>query len=121
MNTNPTKPNGSPKFSLRCWMFDVPSHWPSILHLPSSTLVSFLLLLASPANAAPGSWSQTADLPSPTSTPVACAVDGILYVIGGHYPYTSALATVWAYDPATDSWTNKAPLPEARRFAAAAV
>ena len=91
------------------------------LHATFFLPVVLCLDLLRPAIAAPGSWTQTEDLPSPTSTPVACAVDGILYVIGGHYPYDNALATVWAYDPATDSWTNKAPLPEARRFAAAAV
>ncbi len=83
--------------------------------------VVLCLGLLRPALAAPGSWTQTADLPSPTSTPVACAVDGILYVIGGHYPYTNALATVWAYDPATNGWTRKADLPTTRRFAVAAV
>jgi N-acetylneuraminic acid mutarotase len=47
-------------------------------------------------------------------------VDGILYVIGGHYPYGNLLRTVWAYDPQTDSWTQKANMPTARRFLAAA-
>ena len=103
-------------------MFNVLPSRPSILHLRPCILVLLGLLLAYPALAAPGSWSQTADLPSPTSTPVACAVDGILYVIGGHYPYyTVALPTVWAYDPATNGWTRKADLPTTRRFAAAAV
>ena len=102
-------------------MWEVLLHRPSILHLRPCILALLLLLLAYPALAAPGSWTQTADLPSPTSTPVACVVDGILYVIGGHYPYTNALATVWAYDPATNGWTRKADLPTARRFAAAAV
>ena len=101
MKTNPTKPSGSSTLSV----------------LP----VVLCLGLLRPSLAAPGSWTQAADLPSPTSAPVACAVDGILYVIGGHYPYTTALATVWAYDPATNGWTRKADLLIARRFAAAAV
>ena len=53
-----------------------------------------------PAMAAPGSWTQKMDMPAPTSAPAACVVDGILYVIGGHYPYTKQLRTVFAYDPA---------------------
>ena len=38
--------------------------------------------------------------------------------MGGHddRASTHALANVSAYDPRTDSWTNKAPLPTARHF-----
>jgi N-acetylneuraminic acid mutarotase len=46
-------------------------------------------------------------------------VDGILYVIGGNYPYPDPLRTVWAYDPRTDSWTRKTDMPTARNFLAA--
>jgi len=83
-------------------------------------LVMTLLLVAQPAIAAPGSWTQKADMPSATSTPASCVVDGILYVMGGHYPYQTCFKTVWSYDSQTDSWTNKADMPAERRFAAAA-
>jgi N-acetylneuraminic acid mutarotase len=45
-------------------------------------------------------------------------LDGILYVMGGHdnQPATHALTNVWAYDPQTDFWTNRAPLPTGRHF-----
>jgi N-acetylneuraminic acid mutarotase len=69
---------------------------------------------------APGSWTQKADMPGQTSTPASCVVDGILYVMGGHYPYQTALKTVWAYDPQANSWTRKADMPTVRRLAAAA-
>jgi N-acetylneuraminic acid mutarotase len=84
--------------------------------------ITAILLLAAlpPATAAPGSWTQKAEMPRQVSTPASCVVDGILYVMGGHYPYQTALKTVWAYDPQTDSWTQKADLPAARRFSAAA-
>lgn len=90
-----------------------------------STATAFLvaascLCLLSPAIAAPGSRTQKADMPAPTSTPASCVVDKILYVMGGHYPYRTALKTVWAYDPQTDSWTQKAGLPAARRCSGAA-
>ncbi|HRY52045.1 MAG TPA: kelch repeat-containing protein [Candidatus Paceibacterota bacterium] len=78
------------------------------------------LCLLPPALAAPGSWTQKADMPGQTSATSSCVVDGILYVIGGHYPYPSPLRTVWAYDPRTDSWTRKADMPTARNFLAAA-
>jgi len=35
----------------------------------------------------------------PTSTPAACVVDGILYVMGGHYPYTTPVRQVFAFYP----------------------
>jgi N-acetylneuraminic acid mutarotase len=85
-----------------------------------SVTTTVLLLAALPATAAPGSWTQKADMPAQTSTPASCVVDGILYVMGGHYPYDTALKTVWAYDPQTDLWTRKTDMPTARRFAAAA-
>jgi hypothetical protein len=70
------------------------------------------------ANAAPGSWTQKADIPAPTSTPASCVADGILYVMGGHddRAASNALQTVWAYNPQTDMWTNRAPLPSPRHF-----
>jgi len=73
-----------------------------------------------PAIAAPGSWTQKAEMPGQTSTPASCVVDGIFYVMGGHYPLETALKTVWAYDAQTDSWTKKADMLTARRFSAAA-
>jgi N-acetylneuraminic acid mutarotase len=45
------------------------------------------------------------------------AVNGILYTVGGALPLASphsAVATVEAYDPATDHWTARAPMPTAR-------
>jgi len=88
----------------------------------SGLLVSALCFcLLSPVLAAPGSWTQKADMPLPSSTPASCVVDGILYVIGGHYPdAAAALRQVLAYDPGTDSWTPKANMPTARHFLAAA-
>ena len=150
MTTRQTKPNGNSRFCVRrsvlsqrnpdsesrfntvraatevpaaagCKSRNSMTRWRKRTY-PTILLAGVLCLgLLRPALAAPGSWTQAADLPSPTSAPVACAVDGILYVIGGHYPYNTALETVWAYHPATNGWTRKADLPIARRFAAAAV
>jgi N-acetylneuraminic acid mutarotase len=66
--------------------------------------------------AAPGSWIRKGDMPDPRSTAAGCVVDGIFYVLGGHYPYQTAHKTVWAYDPRTDSWTPKADMPSGRHF-----
>ena len=46
------------------------------------------------------------------------AVNGLLYAVGGYN--AGPLATVEAYDPLTDTWTTKAPLPEARQVVSAA-
>ena len=67
------------------------------------SIAAACLCMLPPVIAAPGSWTQKADMPGQTSTPVGCAVDGILYIIGGHYQYTNQLRTVFAYDPRTDS------------------
>jgi N-acetylneuraminic acid mutarotase len=84
------------------------------------TVAAALLLTALPAIGAPGSWTQAEELPSPASATSGCVVDGILYVIGGLYPYNALpLRTVWAYDPLTDEWTRKADMPTARRFLSA--
>jgi hypothetical protein len=83
-------------------------------------VVSSCLRLLPPAVAAPGSWTQKTDMPGQAAATAACVVDGILYVMGGHYPYSTVLRTVWAYDPLTDSWTRKADMLTARRFHAAA-
>jgi N-acetylneuraminic acid mutarotase len=84
------------------------------------SIAAACLCLLPPAIAAPGSWTQKAGMPGQTTTPASCVVDGILYVIGGCYPYQTALPTVWAYDPQTNSWTLKADLPVARRWPGAA-
>ena len=74
--------------------------------------------LAWAANAAPGSWTQKTNLPAPQNTTCAsCVLDGILYIIGGHYPNANnALQTVWACDPQTGAWTRKADLPTPRHW-----
>ena len=53
----------------------------------------------------------------------AVGSDGKIYAIGGWNTRTSdpiALATVEAYNPATNSWTTKRSMPTARYFLAAA-
>jgi N-acetylneuraminic acid mutarotase len=45
------------------------------------------------------------------------AVNGTVYVAGGNvFNSPIILATVWAYDPRTDSWTEVAPMPTARIY-----
>jgi hypothetical protein len=127
METNQIKPNHKPLCYFLLSAANVSGAEHGQMTLPPRRLRSLRLIVAFAclallphAIAAPGSWTQKADMPGQTSTPASCVVDGILYVMGGHYPYDTALKTVWAYDPKTDSWTRKTNMPTARRFAVAA-
>jgi len=69
-------------------------------------------------------WTQKAPMPTPRCLLDVCVVNEKIYVIGGHSgkaPIKIALQAVEEYDPMTDSWTAKAPLPEPTVCLAAAV
>jgi hypothetical protein len=58
-----------------------------------------------------------APLPEGRNHPGMQVLDGRFYVVGGQTGHDGASTTksdVWSYDPATDSWTTHAPLPQAR-------
>lgn len=63
---------------------------------------------------ATGAWSAIAPLPTPLANATGAFVDGTMYVVGGFgvpvddTPTTSA---VYAYHPATDTWSQQADLP----------
>src|SRR6185295_7172855 len=63
-------------------------------------------------------WSTAASLPLPLHHAGAAVFGGKLYVIGG---YTKSLLNVWqplntvhVYDPKTNSWSERTPMPTAR-------
>jgi hypothetical protein len=64
-------------------------------------------------------------LPAPMRTPrylpAAVALQGRVWVIGGRAAGVGDLASVEVFDPATETWTAAAPLPEPRAELAAAV
>jgi N-acetylneuraminic acid mutarotase len=69
-----------------------------------------------------GAWVRKADMPTARMGLSTCTVDGIVYAIGGSLLGSgTALATVEAYDPATDLWTTKAAMPNARLYPDCAV
>jgi N-acetylneuraminic acid mutarotase len=78
-------------------------------------------------DAANDRWQYGAPLPQPMHHTMAATVNGILYVIGGEVSSTGVanqgiyIANVYAFDPATGMWTEKAPMPTARSAGAAAV
>ncbi|MDR4468715.1 MAG: hypothetical protein MRJ68_10515 [Nitrospira sp.] len=63
-------------------------------------------------------WTSKAPLPIGLHHVGIGVVDGRLFVIGGYaksgFSVWNPVATVYAYDPAADSWTEHAPMPTAR-------
>jgi len=77
------------------------------------------------------SWKPLAPMPTKRGSPVAAVVNGKIYVIGGAttHPGSSepavhparphrSVSTVEEYDPATNSWRARSPMPTARNHAA---
>src|SRR2546422_970562 len=67
-----------------------------------------------------GTWIAKAPIPTPRAGLAVGVVNGILYAVGGEIVhagvggYIEFLSTVEAYDPSTNSWSSKAPLPAPR-------
>jgi N-acetylneuraminic acid mutarotase len=66
-------------------------------------------------------WSTRAPMPIARSGIGAAVIDGMIYVIGGEGwvdELGGVLRTTEAYDPKSNSWVEKTPMPTARhRFA----
>jgi N-acetylneuraminic acid mutarotase len=71
--------------------------------------------------AAPGSWTSLAPVPTPRQEVAVAALRGHVWVIGGFGQSAEPTNTVESYDPATNAWTSRPPLPVAVHHAAAAV
>ncbi len=68
------------------------------------------------------SWSPKASMSVSRDLLAAAASNGKIYAIGGrtsHSP-TVLTSTVEEYDPATNAWTTKSPMPTARNYLVAA-
>jgi subtilisin family serine protease len=59
-------------------------------------------------------WQQRAPLSAPRRDLALGAINGAIYAIGGVKP-SGTVAGVAAYDPGSDTWSPKAPLPAARQ------
>lgn len=109
---------------------------PSSFFIPlqALTLTVMVALLSAPAvlgqDSPPGmgTWSTLAPAPTKRTEVIAATVGGKIYVLGGFsQPSLSTLKnltvsdTVEEYDPSTDRWTTKAPLPIGLHHAGAAV
>src|SRR6267378_2982116 len=70
-------------------------------------------------------WTAKASIPTPLFGASTGVINGQLYVAGGccvtfSYPFTR-FNTLQVYDPTTDTWTTKAPMPVAVYGAATGV
>ena len=63
-------------------------------------------------------WTRKADIPTPREFHSVTVVDRIIYAIGGAFfpgdDTHTPLSSVEAYDPGTDTWTEKADMPTPR-------
>lgn len=54
-----------------------------------------------------GTWSQVAPMPTARTYLAVCAVNGILYAVGGTDKRGEVFNTLEAFDPTTNSWMTK--------------
>ena len=64
---------------------------------------------------------EVSHFPGRCGAPTADFINGTLYAVGGLDASHTPVATNEAYDPKTDSWTEKAPMPTARHHHTSAV
>jgi hypothetical protein len=60
-------------------------------------------------------WTARTSLPTGRRGAGVTSATGILYAIGGNNSAGAAVTTNQAYNPSTDLWTTRAPLPAARQ------
>jgi N-acetylneuraminic acid mutarotase len=63
-------------------------------------------------------WARLAEFPEPTEELLGASAGGKLYVFCGLAPGWKPMGLVYAYDPATDTWTKKKPMPLASHHVA---
>lgn len=69
-------------------------------------------------------WQSRQSLPEPIHGAAAGVIGGKIYVAGGQTQYTTlgmSKNTLFVYNPAMDSWEQKAPMPTTRGYLSAAV
>jgi len=58
-------------------------------------------------------WTKLADMPGSAEQHGFEELDGVLYVAGGANDVATSLTSVYAYDPVSNAWATKEPLPVA--------
>jgi N-acetylneuraminic acid mutarotase len=83
-----------------------------------------LLRLVEVYDPASDTWSEGPPMPTARGEMRSAVINGVLYVVGGYsgnHNDRSVLSTLEAFDPASNTWSTKAPMPTARDFLAVAV
>jgi len=62
-------------------------------------------------------WREGANLPEPRHHAGLTAMDGYVYLAGGHDRGSEVVDTFWRYDPDQDAWEELPPLPQGPRGA----
>src|SRR5205809_7351695 len=78
-------------------------------------LVAFWLGIAPlplSARAAPGTWSDGATLKQPRAEIAATVLDGRILTVGGFGPGGVDLSSLEVFDPATNTWQTRSPMPQ---------
>src|SRR5205823_4963747 len=74
-------------------------------------LLASLSLALSAYSHGQGKWVKLAPFPEPAEELLGAAANGKLYVFCGLAPGWKPLAMVYEYDPASDKWSKKKPMP----------
>jgi N-acetylneuraminic acid mutarotase len=77
---------------------------------------------------ATGRWSRLPDAPTARNSAASAVIDGRIYVVGGRTAQKQAdgtlrqvnVSTLEVFDPASNTWTTRQPMPQARGGLAAA-
>src|SRR5208282_2225872 len=72
--------------------------------------LSFAILAASPAYGQ-GKWIKLAPFPEPGEELLGVAAGGKMYVFCGLAPGWKPMGMVYEYDPQSDKWTKRKPMP----------
>jgi N-acetylneuraminic acid mutarotase len=83
------------------------------LHISSLFLFVFItaVLVIGIADAQQGKWLRKAAFPEPSEELLGVGAGEKLYVFAGLAPGWKPKALVYEYDPATDKWTQRKPMP----------
>ncbi|MBK8704223.1 MAG: T9SS type A sorting domain-containing protein [Saprospiraceae bacterium] len=74
-------------------------------------LVALLLLVPWSFCAGQGSWAELNDMPVIKNHHSSISYNGKIYLFGGGVGAQDCTTEVWEYDPLTDTYTAKAPMP----------
>src|SRR6266536_2213760 len=81
--------------------------------------VALACLLWASGAFAQGKWTKLAAFPEPAEELLGVAAGGKMYVFCGLAPGWKPIGMVYEYDPATDTWRARTPIPTPRNHATA--